>query len=312
MRSMAGRRALDMARTAADRARVEIGRRRRFGERHRFVDRSRGAAEMVLVLAGHKPQLWPHTLARIARAAPPQADVCLVTPGIDRAELRALAAASGWSYLATERGHVSVAQNLAIRAHPHARLIHKIDEDMFVADGFFAAMAEGYRRVGAEAEHRVGYCAPTINVNGYSFLDYVRELGREAEWRERFGRPVRAHEGTPAQRDGDAAVWLWASGLPVDDVAARFARRPFGFRIVPHRFSIGAIVFERGLWEAMQGFQRKLPPPGLGEDEQQIAVACLGRSLIIAVLDNVYAGHFGFGAQTPAMLAAYGDRLEAF
>jgi hypothetical protein len=309
---MAATKALDSAKSLVDRARVEVGRRRRFGERHSFDDRSSGAKSLVLVIGGHKPQLWPYTLPRIARAVPDGVDVCLVTPGVDSPELRALAAGSGWSYMSTQGGHVSVAQNLVIAAHPHARMIHKIDEDMFVSDGFFAAMASGYERVAAEAEYDIGYVAPTINVNGFSFLEYVREHGLEEEWTRRFGRPVRAHEGTPAQRDGDAAVWLWESGTPVDDVSRRFAQRPFGYRIVPHRFSIGSILFERGLWEEMQGFMRRLPAPGLGEDEHQIAVACLGRSRIIAVLDSVYAGHFAFGPQTPAMLAAYGDRLADF
>ena len=309
---MDARTALEGAKSLYSRARVEAGRRRRFGERHSFEDRSRGAETMVLVIGGHKPQLWRYTLPRIARAAPADADVCLVTPGVDVPELRALAAEAGWSYLTTTGGHVSVAQNLAIRAHPRARMIHKIDEDMFVSDGFFSALSAGYERVAAEAEYQIGYCAPTINVNGFSFLEYVRELGIEDGWRERFGPPLRAHYGTPAQQDGEAAVWLWERGLPVDEVSARFARRPFGYRIVPHRFSIGAILFERALWEKMSGFRRKEPAPGLGEDEQHIAVECISQSRIIAVLDNVYAGHFGFGPQTATMLAAYGDRLEEF
>ena len=309
---MAGNKALDGARMLLNHARVEAGRRRRFGDQNAFEDRSTGSTTLVLVIGGHKPQLWPYTLPRIARATPPEADVCIVTPGVDSPELRALAARSGWSYMSTRRGHVSVAQNLVLRAHPQARMIHKIDEDMFVSDGFFAAMADGYARVAAEAEYRVGYCAPTINVNGFSFLEFVRELGVEDEWRERYGPPVRAHYGTPAQQDGDAAAWLWSHSLPVDELSTRFGQLPFGYRIVPHRFSIGAILFERDLWEGMRGFRASEPVPGLGEDEQHLAVECISQSRIIAVLDNVYAGHFAFGPQTQAMFAAYGDQLERF
>src|SRR4051794_29143114 len=158
---MAAARALQGAKSLVDRARVEAGRRRRFGDRCDFVDRSPGAGALVLVVGGHKPQIARYTLPRLVRGAPPGAGGCPGPPGVDSRPLRSLAERSGWSYMSTAGGHVSVAQNLVIRAHPQARMIHKIDEDMFVSDGFFAAMAEGYDRVAAEAEYQVGYCAPT-------------------------------------------------------------------------------------------------------------------------------------------------------
>ncbi len=298
--------------SGARRLRIRAGAWRRYAERHQLVDRSHGSQSLVTVLAGHKPQLWPHTLPRIARAVPAGADVCLTTAGIVQPELRAFAEQHGWSYLSTQRGHVCVAQNLTLRAHPDARLVYKVDEDMFVSDGFFAALGAGYARVRQEAEYAVGFCSPTVNVNGFSYLDFVRHLGLEAEWRERFGAPRRGHYGVTAQRDGQAAVWLWSHGLPVDATAAAFARRPFGYSVVPHRFSIGAIVYERDLWTQMGGFSCREPSPGLGEDEHHLAVECSLQSRIIAVLDNLYAGHFSFGPQTGDMMAAYRDRLADF
>ena len=295
------------------RARVAAGQGRRFWGKHDLEDRSSGASSLIVVIAGHKRALSAYTLPRIARAVPlDDTDVCLVTPGVDSAELRGLAREYGWSYLSTVNGHVSLAQNLAIRAHPRASFIHKIDEDVFVAPGFFSALRAGHDRVKAEAEFLVGFAAPTLNVNGYSYVDYLRALGLEDEWRERFGDPRRAADGIPAQVDGEAAVFLWRHGHPVDAVAERFAERPFGYGIVPHRFSIGAIGFDRDLWADMNGFKRTEPAPGLGEDEQAICVRCLERSRIMAVIGNLYAGHFSFGPQTDAMMRAFGDRLESF
>ncbi len=293
-------------------ARVATGYWWRFRARREFDNRSSGSTEALVILAGHKPDLWPWTLPRVARHVPPHVDVCLVTPGVEVPELRQFAARHGWSWLSTTNGHVSLAQNVAIRALPAARFIYKLDEDIFIAEGYFEGLMQGFRRVGLEAEYALGFCSPTLNVNGFSYVDYLRELELTDAWRQRFGPLRRASDGVPAQADGDAAVWLWRHGLPVDDTAARFARRPFGYSIVPHRFSIGAILFERELWEEMRGFRRGWRSPGLGEDEQHVAVSCLSSSRIMAVLHNVYAGHFAFGAQTPVMRTVFGNSLDEF
>ena len=190
--------------------------------------------------------------------------MCLVSPGVDHPELARWAADRGWSYLRTSGGHVSVAQNLAIRSLPSARYIFKLDEDIFIPGSYFEALFDGYQRVRTCAEFALGFCSPTLNVNGFSYVDYLRVLGIENAYRERFGPTRRASDGIPAQADGDAAAWLWSHGLPVDSVAARFAARPFSFSIVPHRFSIGAILYERDLWESMRGFRRLERAPGLG------------------------------------------------
>jgi len=299
-------------RSLAAQLRVAAGYRWRFHGRRRFDDRSSGGSVALIVIAGHKPDLWPYTLNRIARHVPPDIEVCLVTPGVEVPQLRQFATQHGWSCLSTENGHVSLAQNLAIRSLPAARYIFKLDEDIFVAEGFFDGLLRGYRQVQSEAEYSLGFCSPLLNVNGFSYVDYLRELDLTDAWRQRFGPLRRAMDGIPAQADGEAAVWLWRHGLPVDAMAAQFAGRPFGYSIVPHRFSIGAILFERELWEQMRGFRRGFRPPGLGEDEQHVAVSCLTSSRIMAVVHNVYAGHFAFGAQTPAMRAAFGTSLADF
>jgi hypothetical protein len=291
------------------RLRVGAGHQWRFAERHRFVDRSRGADQALLILAGHRPLLWPLTLARIARAVPAEIDVCLMTPGVRDSPLEHYAQERGWSYLATSGGHVGVAQNLAIRALPNARWIYKLDEDIFIAPGFFERLRRGYHRAAGEAEFALGFASPVLNVNGFSYVEFLDTLGLRAEYEERFGPARRASDGVPAQRDGEAAVWLWRHGIPVDAVAQRFSERPFAFSVVPHRFSIGAILYERSLWEHMRGFKRLERAPGLGEDEQHLCVECLSRSRVGVVLHDLYAGHFAFGAQMPVMLGAYGARL---
>jgi hypothetical protein len=271
---------------------------------HRFVDRRRGADRLVMILAGYKDYLWPHTLARLERHAPADADVCLVSAAVESPALDRLAERNGWSRLVTRRNQVALAQNLAIAHHPGARWLYKLDEDVVVGAGFFGALLDGYRRVQADGRHRVGFVAPILNVNGFSYRLFLEHLGLEDAYAERFGELRQACMDVRAYSDGEAARWLWEQTLPFDAQARRFRERPFGYTPVPHRFSIGATLMERDLWEGMHGFTVDLASPGVGDDEAQLCMACTDMSRVAVVLHDVLAGHFSFGPQEAAMRAA--------
>jgi hypothetical protein len=289
--------------------RLELQQRVNFAGECEFVDRSRGAEELVLVVAGYKPRLWPYTLSRLRRFAPGHADVCLVSPGMRSPELEALAEEEGWSYLSSTENALALAQNVAIRNHPNARWLHKVDEDVLVAEGHFERMLEGYRRVQADGRYAPGFCAPLLNVNGYSYRLFLEAFGLEDAYRERFGPLRQAAGDIPAHFDGEAALWLWRHGLPFDAVARDIAARPFAYSAVPHRFSIGAILLERDFWQEIGGFM-VAPRGGLGHEEDQLCKECVGLSRPMIVLHDVYAGHYSFGPQDAVMATALGELAE--
>jgi hypothetical protein len=268
---------------------------------HRFVDRRGGSDKLIVILAGYKSYLWPYTLARLERHIPDGFDVCLVSPAVESAELDRMAERRGWSRLVTRRNQVALAQNLAILAHPAAEWIYKVDEDVLIGDGFFAKLLDGYRRVEADGRHRVGFCAPILNVNGFSYRLFLEHLGLESEYAERFGELTQACMGVRAYDDGAAARWLWERTVPFDAVAARFSDRAFGYSPVPHRFSIGATLMRRDLWEHMHGFTVDPAGPGIGDDEAQLCMVCTDTSRVATVLHDVLAGHFSFGPQEAVM-----------
>jgi hypothetical protein len=270
---------------------------------HRFEDRSSGAEHVVVVLAGYKHHLWPYTLARLERFVPAGIDVCLVSPGVAPPELGTLAARAGWSWLSTSKNSHAMALNLAIDAHPRARYIHKLDEDILVGQGYFDRLSTGYRRVYEDGRYRPGFVAPLLNVNGFSYRLFLEAEGLEADYLDRFGELRQACEGVRAHSDGEAARWLWERSLPFDETVRRFAERPFGYSAVPHRFSIGALMMERDLWEAIGGFIAHARG-GLGHDERHLCQECNDRSRVPVVLHDVFAGHFAFGPQDEAMRAA--------
>jgi hypothetical protein len=92
-------------------------------------DRSRGYGTLLMVLAGYKLDLWPHTISRIAEYTDTdQVDVCLVCSGLAPAadELRRVAGERGWSFLHAEEDLLAHAQNLAVGCFPRAEWIAKL------------------------------------------------------------------------------------------------------------------------------------------------------------------------------------------
>lgn len=284
-----------------ERALSGLVRRRNLTGSSYFVDRSTGSQAVAVVLAGYKSYLWDMTLARLERFVPRGMDVCLVSPALRSEPLEALAERRGWSYLSTRANYVSLAQNLAIARHPRARWVYKLDEDIVIGEGFFERLLAAYERVVAEGHYRPGFCAPVLNVNGFSYLRFLQTMGLEAAYRERFGELRLSTGEIPATNDGEAALWLWRHSLPFDEVDARFAGQPPGFSTVPHRFSIGAILFEREFWDSFGGLLVRPPAGALGVDETSICRKCVDMSRAMVVAHDVFAGHFSFGAQEAFM-----------
>jgi hypothetical protein len=287
----------------AESVRLRTQRRLDHHGEHEFTDRRKGSDQLLIVLAGYKEYLWPYTLGRIEAFVPSHVDVCIVSPGVAPAALGEIAARCGWSWLATARNSLCMAQNLAIAQHPQARYISKLDEDVFIAAGHVERLLAGYRRVADEGRFSPGFAAPVLNVNGFSYRMFLDELGIAGEFADRFGGLPQACVDIPVQSDGEAARWIWERSLPFDEMAARFAARPAGYTPVPHRFSIGAYVMERDLWQGFGGF-RSHPYGDLGEDETQLCKECTNRSRVAVVLHDVFAGHWSFGPQEPVMREA--------
>src|SRR4051812_19798188 len=242
--------------------RIRAAEHLRFGGQFSLDDRRRGSDRMVLVLAGFKSYLWPYTLPRIARFAPADADVCVVSAGVTSPELAEVARANGWSYLTTRTRRLASAQNIAIREHSHAQWIFKVDEDVFATEGSFDRVLDGHQAVDAEGVYRPGFAAPILNVNGFSYVPFLEALGLLNRFAEEFGGLPRACTEIPVQRDGRAAAWIWDHSVPLDDVARTFTDREFSYSTIPHRFSTGFILFHRDFWEEISGIRATLAAPG--------------------------------------------------
>jgi len=290
-----------------ERTYLYVQRRLNFHGRFQFTDRSADRSCAVIVLAGYKPHLWDLTLPRLMRFIPPDVDVCLTCPGVTSPSLEARAAANGWSYLSTGANYPSLALNLAIRHHPSAVSLLKLDEDVFIGQDFVARMLAAYRRVEDDGAFRPGFVAPTLNLNGFSYVRFLQALGLVEGFSERFGAPIHAAGSIPVTEDGVVAHWIWARSVPFDGVSARISAQPPGYSTVPHKFSIGAILFRRDFWQLFGGFKVRPFVGGIGVDEAHICAACVTFSRVMAVAHDVFAGHFSFAPQDSVMRAALAE-----
>jgi hypothetical protein len=190
---------------------------------------------------------------------------------------------------------------LAIARHTRAQWIYKLDEDIFISENFFELLLEGYLFIQEEGLYEPGICSPLINVNGYSYISFLRTINADDEYRVKFGELKHAGRGVKASYDGEAAKWLWEKSLPFDEIAHYIKSQPFKYSAVPHRFSIGAILFEREFWEAVGGLRNPLIGSGLGLDEEYLCKDCVEMSRPMFVIHNLFAGHFSFGPQEAFM-----------
>lgn len=273
-----------------------------------FENKQKNHTKTLLVLAGYKEKLWDIVFKRIKRFVPEDMDVCIMSSGKYVPELSEICEKNNWSYLSTKTNNLSLIQNIAIKLHPNADYIYKLDEDMFICEGFF----EGLLNTHIDAEHnsryRVGLVAPLIPVNVHGHIRFMEKMGCLNEYEERFGRAYydfNTHFGGKVEE----TVFLWEQTLPLDKTAKKFRDMPYSYSVCPHRFSIGAILFKRKIWEEMGGF-RVMDGTGLGSDEFDLAVFFLSLthfySFVIA--ENVLAGHYSYGKlNNPALMDQFYD-----
>jgi hypothetical protein len=279
-------------------------------------DRRSGARTLVCMLAGYKPDLWHFVMERF-RAALPDADVCIVSPGKHVEPLAELCRQHGWSYLGTATNDVSLAQNICYRLHDKADLIVKLDEDMFLLPDTISLVLSEYHSIKKQGIINPGFVAPMIPLNGFCYRHLLEMLDLLEEYETAFGRARLATSDLPIHTDPAAALWIWQRTAPLSATAARLTRMGLQRLLCPIQFSIGLIAFERSFWELM-GYlpvhrQRLLVGLNtLGADEAYICRRALETSRPGVVTTATVAGHFSFGPQYTRLKALLDERPELF
>lgn len=281
-----------------------------------FENRSRERERLCIILAGYKEFLYDDVFSRIKKYSPIDMDVCVVSSGLFSDTLARICNENHWSYLSIKENNVSLAQNVAINLHPKARYIYKLDEDVFITEGYFENLLDSYNRA-KKSDYNPGVMAPMLLVNGFSSLLILEKAGIRTEFEKRFGR-IKHAAGPDSiiEKDSSAARFLWGEEKvvpPIDELNRIVQNQEKKEIACPIRFSIGAILFERELWENMGYFDVKRNDPHMmGKDEKKICNYCMINSIPIMVSENIVVGHFSFGKQTEGMKEYYLNHPEIF
>lgn len=268
------------------------------------------------MLAGYKPDLWRFVMPRF-RAALPDADVCIVSPGKYAEPLAKLCGQQGWSYLSTSTNDVSLAQNVCYRLHDKAAMIVKLDEDMFLLPGTISLLLAEYDRIKRENVVDPGFVAPMIPLNGFCYRHLLQMLDLLDEYEARFGKARLATSGLAIDTDPAAARWIWQRTAPLSATGVRLAQMERQRLLCPIQFSIGLIAFERGFWELighLPVYRRRLLVGlnTLGGDEAYICRRALEISRPGVVTTGALAGHFSFGPQYVGLKMLLDEQPELF
>lgn len=169
-------------------ARDDMRRQSRLRGRYRLENRIKGSDRLCIILAGYKEYLYPAILGRVEKYALADMDICILTAGLYSAEMAKHCADRGWSYLSTKRNNVSLIQNLAIHLHPAAQYIFKLDEDIFITEGYFENMLRAWHHA-EEGDYVPGVMAPLIPVDPYGNVRVLEKFGLTEKNTEMFEKP---------------------------------------------------------------------------------------------------------------------------
>ena len=102
--------------------------------------------------------------------------MCIVSSGIYSERLKEIAEKYGWSYISMKKNCVTLALNSAIKSFPSAEKIFKIDEDIFITEGFFEELPKAFENAKESAIFM--HCLP-------AFHDLKTTIGKQVY--EKFG-----------------------------------------------------------------------------------------------------------------------------
>ena len=281
--------------------------------RYIFESRISGKDKVCIVLSGYKEYLWKDVFKRLQENLPDDVDVCLCSAGKYVDKLSKIAEKNNWSYLSTDINSVSLIQNICISLYTDADWIYKMDEDMFVTDNMFSNMLGVAEEIINSDTYEFGLCSPIIPVNAIGYRYILKKYNKLEDYVNKFGHAI---VGGCSQREieknPDTAKYMWGKGgLPHIDVMAKDASSDYRYEICNTRLSVGLILFQRELWEEMQGFI-VYGNMDLGMDEEDINAYCINNSRVMAIAMNSIAGHFGFGQQTKEMKKYYSKNRKIF
>lgn len=286
-----------------------------------FLDNSRNKETMCFILAGYKQFTWDIIFKRIKKFCPNDIDVCIISSGLFSNNLKIIAEKNNWSYISMKKNCVTLALNSAIKSFPNVKKIFKIDEDIFVTDGFFEELPKIFEN--AKKDYFPCFSAPLIPINGYGYRRILEKLKLVKKYTELFEYPkISAGNHMQIEFNPNVAKFFWGKDnfIPQIDKLNQIIKENFfqnqnnnggGYTICSIRFSIGAIYFEKELLEKASYFPVK-KGSCMGLDEVFLCNLATTESKAMIISESQVVGHLSFGKQNTLMKEYFLNNKDIF
>lgn len=273
-----------------------------------FLNNSNNAETACFILAGYKEFTWEIVFKRIKLFCPKNIDVCIVSSGVYSNVLKKYAEANNWSYVSIKRNCVTLALNSAINLFKNAKKIFKLDEDIFITEGFFEELPIALEE--AKKDYNPAFAAPLIPINGYGYRKILEILNLQDYYFHRYEYPkISAGTFMEIEKNPEVAKFFWGktNEVPKIDELNKIVKSrdsQIKYSICPIRFSIGAIFLERELLEKYNYLPVKRGNC-MGLDEEFLCNLSTTDSKVIVVSERQVIGHLSFGNQNSYMKDYY-------
>ena len=191
--------------------RIRYGELTRFAKPKYFLNNSKFSSTLCIVLAGYKEFTWEIVFKRIKKFCPDGIDVCIVSSGLYSEKLNEIAKKNKWSYISMKRNCVTLALNSSVQSFPNAQKIFKIDEDIFITEGFFESLPLTLEK--SKKNYFPCFSAPLIPVNGYGYRRILENLNLSEKYAELFEFPkISAGPFMQIESNPEVAKFFWNKG----------------------------------------------------------------------------------------------------
>jgi len=123
-------------------------------------------------------------------------------------QLKQYAEKYSWSYISMKRNCVTLALNSAIKQFPKATKLFKLDEDIFITEGFFETLPVIHEL--SKKDYFPVFTAPLIPINGYGYRRILEKLNLVEDYAKRFEYPrISAGIHMQVESNPDVAMYFW-------------------------------------------------------------------------------------------------------
>lgn len=248
-------------------------------------------------------------------------DVCVVSPWKKDLKLIEYCKNFWWSYLYTKDNKLALAQNLAIKIHPNAEFVYKMDEDIFITKWFFSKLKEKYILSCDISEFNPWWIAPVININAFTYSYFLSTINKREDFVKKFWK-LKQDACYQIRQENIRYSWkiaryLWENSLNIDDVQKKyFDKIDISRNFISNSvcFSIWCFMFKRNLREDLNsGGWFKVSIDGeLAKEEQQFLSYGVWKSKPIIMCENCLVWHFWFWPQKQEMKKFFEDNIDLF